>query len=79
MFTDKRKKYKLEYTPDTDIPRGLMAYIWMVVKRNPVFWVIQMTCDVLHAVRYPIAFFLVGLVIDLMTHVPSGGGGGYPC
>ncbi|MEM7651224.1 MAG: ABC transporter ATP-binding protein [Pseudomonadota bacterium] len=71
MFLDKSKKYRLDYTPDIRIPRGLLAYVWMVVKRNPVFWAIQITCDVLHAVRYPIAFLLVGHVIDLITTVPS--------
>ena len=68
----KADKYTLNYSPDLNIPRKLLAYVWMVVKRNPLFWTIQVTCDIIHAVRYPISFLLVGHVIDLVTALPEG-------
>ncbi|MGB0719057.1 MAG: ABC transporter ATP-binding protein [Bdellovibrionales bacterium] len=61
------QKYTLDYTPDTNIPAGLWAYIKMVAARDPIMWTYMITCDVLHALRYPVAFFLVGHVIDILT------------
>jgi ATP-binding cassette subfamily B protein len=72
MFLNKSQKYTLNYTPDTAIPSGLLAYVWMVVKRNPRMWSFQLFMDVLHGVRYSIAFYFVGQVIDLLTGLPAG-------
>ncbi len=72
MFLNKANKYKLNYTPDTNIPTGLFAYVKMVVKRNPRMWAFFIFTDILHAVRYPLSFFLVGLVIDRLTGLPEG-------
>lgn len=63
MFKDKNK-YILNYTPDTAIPRRMWDYIWMVVKRNPRMWVLFIVMDIVHAIRYPLAFLLVGMTID---------------
>lgn len=72
MVLDKADKYKLHYTPDTRIPGRLGAYVWMVVRRNPVMWSIFLLTDIVHGVRYPIAYVLVGLVIDSVTGLPVG-------
>lgn len=72
MFKEKKHdKYVLDYTPDTNIPAGLFAYVKMVVKRNPSMWVFMLFTDVLHGIRYPIAFFLVGIIIDLVSDLPA--------
>ena len=63
----KHDKYVLDYTPDTNIPAGLLAYVKMVVKRNPRMWVFMLFTDVLHGIRYPIAIFLVGIISVLNT------------
>ncbi len=73
MFKDK-KKYILDYTPDTAIPARLWDYVMMVVKRNPFMWTIMIVCDVCHALRYPLAFMLVGKTIDVLTQAESGAG-----
>ena len=65
-------KYELDYTPVDDIPRGLLSYVWMVVKRNPGMWVFFIVTDILHGVRYPIAFLFVGKIIDLLTSTTQG-------
>ena len=61
---DKHTKNQLDYTPDTNIPRGLFAYVRMVIKRNPRMWAFFILMDWIHALRYPVAFILVGQVID---------------
>ena len=71
MGLAKANKYTLDYTPDTNIPRGLFAYVKMVAKRNPKMWTLMLITDVIHAVRYPVAFFLVGLIIDMLTALPD--------
>ena len=72
MFLDQSKKYKHEYTANTDIPRGLLAYVRMVIKRNPKMWAFLIFTDILHGIRYPIAFLYVGKIIDLLTGTPAG-------
>ncbi|MCB9982554.1 MAG: ABC transporter ATP-binding protein [Rhodospirillales bacterium] len=72
MVLNKANKYKLDYTPDTNIPAGLRAYVWMVVRRNPVMWGVFVLMDIIHGVRYPLSYLLVGMVIDLITGLPVG-------
>ncbi len=72
MFTDKSKKYNLDYTPDLNVPATLPAYISMVLKRDPWLWVFFFVTDFIHAIRYPVAFFYVGLVVDILTTMPEG-------
>lgn len=67
MFFNKTTKYKLQYEPDTNIPSHLLSYVWWVVKRNPLMWVFFIITDILHGIRYPIAFLFVGRIIDLLT------------
>jgi len=72
MFFNQNTKYSLNYTPDTNIPRDLLAYVRMVVKRNPLMWTIMLALDVIHGIRYPIAFLLMGGIIDMLTGIPQG-------
>jgi len=67
VFFDKENKYKLRYEPDLNIPSDLLPYVWWVVKRNPFMWVVFVITDILHGIRYPIAFLFVGRIIDLLT------------
>ncbi len=71
MF-EKKHKYKLDYTPNPAIPRGLIAYIKMVVARNPRMWVFFIVTDILHGIRYPLAFYFMGQVVDELTAIPEG-------
>ena len=72
MGLSKSDKYKLNYTPDLNIPCGMLAYIWWVIQRNPIMWVVFIITDILHAIRYPICFYLVGQIIDILTGIPDG-------
>jgi len=72
MVLKKANKYRLDYTPDTNIPARLPGYVWMVVRRNPVMWAVFILMDIIHGVRYPIAYLLVGLIIDMITELPAG-------
>ncbi len=72
MFEKKSERFTLDYTPDPAIPRGLMAYIAMVVRRNPGMWAFLLLMDVIHAVRYPIAFVITGQIVDILTNLPEG-------
>lgn len=65
-------KYTLNHTPNTDIPSGLLAYVRMVIARNPRMWTFFIVTDILHGIRYPIAFFLTGRIIDAITTLPDG-------
>lgn len=60
-------KYALNYEPNKDIPCSLMGYMRMVVRRDPGLWVVLFVTDVLHGLRYPAAFYLVGKIIDRMV------------
>ncbi len=71
MFFNKTTKYKLRYEPDTDIPSHLLSYVWWVAKRNPVMWTILLITDLIHGVRYPLAFYFVGLTVDAVTNAPT--------
>jgi len=68
----KETKYKLDHTPNTDIPAGLFAYVRMVIARNPRMWVFMLITDILHGIRYPIAFLLTGQIIDMIAGLPAG-------
>jgi len=73
MFKENRDtKYVHDHTPDTNIPRGLFAYVQMVVAHNPRMWAFMLFTDILHGVRYPIAFFLTGRIIDMVAALPTG-------
>jgi len=73
MFKEtKETKYTLNHTPNTDIPGGLFAYVRMVVARNPRMWVFMLFTDILHGIRYPIAFLLTGQIIDMIAGLPEG-------
>ncbi len=67
MISRKDTKYKLDYTANTDIPGKLWPYMCMVIKRNPVMWFMLIITDLLHGVRYPIAFVLMGMTIDSLV------------
>ncbi|MFK7839584.1 MAG: ABC transporter ATP-binding protein [Bdellovibrionales bacterium] len=69
---NKHDKYTFEHTPNLDIPSSVIAYVRMVFKRNPRMWLVFLAFDILHALRYPVAFFLVGGVIDTLTSLESG-------
>lgn len=66
LSNSKQNKYKLDYTPNTQIPSGLLAYIVMVVRRNPGMWAFFLFIDVIHGLRYPLAFYCVGQIIDIL-------------
>ncbi len=68
------RKYVFEYQPDTNIPAGMLAYIKMVVKRDPWMWAFFFAVDIIHGLRYPISFFFVGRTIDLVTKADPGAG-----
>ena len=65
-------KYTFEHVPNTNIPRGIFDYVRMVIRRNPRMWAIFIMFDIIHALRYPVAFFLVGSVIDDLTAIEQG-------
>lgn len=71
MLFDKANKYTLQYEPDLNIPSKLLPYVWWVAKRNPVMWTILLLTDLVHGVRYPLAFFFVGLTVDAVTNAPT--------
>jgi len=72
MFKKRDDKYTFDHVPNTDIPRGLFVYVRMVIARNPRMWAVFIAFDVLHALRYPVAFFLVGGIIDALSTVEQG-------
>ena len=72
MFETKATKYTLDYTPNTHIPSGVLSYIAWVVRRNPRMWAFMLLMDIVHGVRYPLAFFFVGLNVDLITNAQPG-------
>ncbi|MGH1397958.1 MAG: ABC transporter ATP-binding protein [Alphaproteobacteria bacterium] len=73
MFKEnKDTKYVHNYTPDLRIPRGLFSYARMVVARNPRMWAFMLLTDILHGIRYPIAFFLMGQIVNILTTLPAG-------
>ena len=72
MFKKRHDKYTFDHTPDTNIPRGVIAYVRMVMARNPRMWAIFIGFDILHALRYPVSFLLVGGVIDALTTLEAG-------
>jgi len=65
-------KYRFDHTPNTKIPAGLFSYVRMVVARNPGMWAFMLITDILHGIRYPIAFLLTGDIIDIITELPKG-------
>ena len=72
MFEKKEHKYTLNYTPNTNIPAGVISYVKMVVRRNPRMWTFFILMDWIHAMRYPVAFVLVGQVIDSLAALEQG-------
>ena len=60
-------KYQFIYTPKETLSSALGAYLRDIFMRSPFFWSIIVFCDVMHAIRYPVAFFLVGFCIDTLT------------
>ena len=60
------QKYALNYRPDKNIPTGLFSYLRMVIRRNPVLWSFLIATNFMHALRYPLACFVMGLAIDLL-------------
>lgn len=60
------QKYRLDYAPDKTIPSGMLGYIRMVIKRDPKLWMFLLATDVVHAIRYPVAFWLIGAAIDAL-------------
>ena len=67
-------KYCFDYLPARDISSGLRVFLWSVIKRNPVMWSLFAISDVIHHVRYPISFLLVGSLIDVLwTADPENG------
>ncbi len=72
MFEKKSDRFTLDYIPNPEIPRELLAYIRMVVERNPGMWAFLLLMDIIHAVRYPIAFVLTGQIVDILTNLPEG-------
>ena len=65
-------KYTFNYVPSKTIPAGLMAYMGMVIKRDPWLWVFLIVTDIIHSLRYPASYFLMGLIIDLLESHPMG-------
>ena len=74
MFRKRNDKYTLNYTANTDIPNGLVAYIRMVVQRNPRMWAFFVLTDIVHALRYPISFYCSGKIIDILTNTDASAG-----
>ena len=68
-MTTKNSKYEFIYTPRDSVSATVGAYIKDVFSRNPKLWVSMVFCDIMHAVRYPLAFFIVGLCIDTLMGV----------
>ncbi|MAM33488.1 MAG: ABC transporter family protein [Micavibrio sp.] len=77
-FIPHKEKYKLDYRAEKTLPQGLFSYIKMVMSRDPAMWAYLVVTDILHAVRYPIAFVIMGMVIDSLSAasdigtIPSG-------
>ena len=42
---------------------GFLLYVW---RKNPVLWGTFMLQDIVHFTRYPIAFILLGKIIDIL-------------
>lgn len=59
-------KYTLDYQPDKNIPSGLAGYVAMIIRRNPRLWTFWLVTDIIHALRYPVSFYLIGLIIDML-------------
>ncbi len=68
-----KNKYTLDYQPDTNIPSGVFPYIKMIVMRNPVFWVLMFLSDIIHGIRYPVSYLLVGIIIDMIIAQNNSG------
>lgn len=58
-------KFDIPYA-DKPLPQSFAAFIAYVFKKTPGVWLLYFTQDVLHFIRYPIAFILFGKVIDLL-------------
>lgn len=71
-YLRKDMKYTLDYQPRTDVPAGLMAYVRMVIARDPWMWAGMIIMDIIHGIRYPLSFFLTGVIIDRLSDVPKG-------
>ena len=67
MIKDSTTKYKLDYQPNKDIPLNVLSYIFMIIQRTPLLWTCLLSSDFIHILRYPLAFYLMGLTIDLLT------------
>lgn len=63
----KADKYKFDYTPRSDVSPRIFDFIKMVVQRDPRAWWGLTIIDIIHGVRYPIAFLLMGMCIDLLV------------
>lgn len=62
-------KYQFIYQPKKTISSALGAYLREIFMRSPLFWSIMIFCDVMHAMRYPLSFYLVGICIDQLTNL----------
>lgn len=71
--SDKKAKYSIDYVPNKNIPAGTFAYIVMVIKRNPFMWAFMLFVDVIHGLRYPVAFVFIGKIIDILLSLEAGG------
>lgn len=51
--------------------KGFLRYVWA---KNPGLWALYFVQDILHFIRYPLAFILFGRVIDLLGKSDPQGG-----
>lgn len=56
------------------LPTTFPAYLKYIWKKNPVLWPILFLQDIIHFTRYPIAFILMGKIIDSIRLVEPGHG-----
>ncbi len=64
-------KYDFSYTPRVP-PATLKAFLWSIIRRNPVMWSIFLILDVVHHVRYSICFLIVGAAVDTLGRLEAG-------
>lgn len=56
------------------LPTTFPAYLKYIWKKNPVLWPVFFLQDAIHFTRYPIAFILMGKIIDSLRGAEPGNG-----
>jgi len=72
MLLKRTHKNTLSHEPVRDIPSRVLPYILMVLRRDPRLWLFLLVTDMIHGLRYPLAFFWMGRIVDLLGAAPQG-------